>query len=164
MEMDEKRFRDLETDVVIIKRDMSQYGTLFAKMDLTIDKITDLSNKTNQLLAVHEERLDYLQGVDKDLERKNERTTEELKTLIAKLESMHVYLIGEITNNDVKMREEIKGLTKHLAEELKKKDEDIAKLAEQMKTLERWKWIVIGFSLAAGWIIDKIPLAVGIGN
>jgi exonuclease VII small subunit len=162
--MDEKRFRDLETDVVIIKRDMSQYGTLFAKMDLTIDKITDLSNKTNQLLAVHEERLDYLQGVDKDLERKYEKTLEELKTIVAKLDSMHVYLIGEITNNDVKMREEIKSLNKQLAEELKKRDGELADLSSQMKTLERWKWIVIGFSLAAGWIIDKIPLAVGIGS
>lgn len=164
MTVDEKRVRDLETDAALIKRDVSQFGTLFAKMDLTIEKTTDVLNKTNQLLAVHEERMDFLQSIDKDMEKKLERTLEEIKSIAVKMESMNMYLIGELTNTDVKIREELKSLNKSLDEDQDKQEARIKKVEDEVKKLERWKWIVIGFSIAATWIIDKIPFAVGIGS
>ena len=49
--------KSLETEVALVRQDVSQIGQLFSKLETALDKITDVSNNIGQILAVHEQRL-----------------------------------------------------------------------------------------------------------
>lgn len=162
--MDDKRFRDLETDSAIIKRELGHFGTLFAKLDITIDKISNLLNETNKILAVQEERIDYLQSVDKDNENKSLKNTDEIRNLLGKIESTNMYLLGEITNCEVNLKNDLKSLIESQDKRFKEQNESIEKMSEKVNHLERWKWMVIGFAVIAGWMIEHAPAIMDIGS
>ena len=48
--------KSLETEVALVKNDVSQIGNLFEKLEVALDKITDVNNSISQMLAVHEQR------------------------------------------------------------------------------------------------------------
>jgi hypothetical protein len=45
---------DLETEVQLIKRDIEDIKSIHGRLDVAIDKLTDVSNCINRMLAVHE--------------------------------------------------------------------------------------------------------------
>ena len=54
----------LETEVQLIKRDLDDQKKIHAKLDVAIDKLTDVSNSIHRMLAVHEERITKQEKVD----------------------------------------------------------------------------------------------------
>ena len=48
---------ELETEVQLIKRDIEDVKSIHGRLDVAIDKLTDVSNCINRMLAVHEEKL-----------------------------------------------------------------------------------------------------------
>ena len=50
--------QDVVTKLAILERDISQITTLFEKLDVTIDKLSQVSTQINQLLAVHDEKIE----------------------------------------------------------------------------------------------------------
>lgn len=155
---EEERVRSLETDIAIIKRDISQFNLLFAKLDITIEKLGDVSNNISKLLAVHEERIDVLQNVDKEMEKKIEIKSQEIKELYSKVESMNTYLVGELANTESKIKDELKAIRGMIEAEQNNQVQTLDKISEKVQAIEKWKWTIIGFSVAAGWLIDKVPL------
>ena len=155
---EEERVRSLETDIAILKRDISQFNLLFAKLDITIEKLGDVSNNISKLLAVHEERIDVLQSIDREMEKKIEVKSQEIKELYSKVESMNTYLVGELANTESKIKDELKTIRTMIEAEQAKQIQTLNKISDKVQSMEKWKWTIIGFSVAAGWLIDKIPL------
>lgn len=154
---EEERVRSLETDIAILKRDISQFNLLFAKLDITIEKLGDVSNNISKLLAVHEERIDVLQSIDREMEKKIEVKSQEIKELYSKVESMNTYLVGELANTESKIKDELKAIRTMIQAEQLKQEQTLNKISDKVQAIEKWKWTIIGFSVAAGWLIDKIP-------
>ena len=48
---------DIQTDVAILKRDIDRMSELFDKIDITIEKLSDVSISLNRMIAVQETRL-----------------------------------------------------------------------------------------------------------
>lgn len=160
--VEEERVRTLETDMAIIKRDITQFNILFQKLDITIEKLGDVSNNISKLLAVHEERIDVLQSVDRDIERKIDAKSQEIKDLATKVDSLNMYLASELSNTETKIKDEIKGiktLIEHKQEEQSKSLDDIT---NKVHHIEKWKWIIVGFAVAGGSLVDKIPNLLGL--
>lgn len=155
---EEERVRSLETDIAILKRDISQFNLLFAKLDITIEKLGDVSNNISKLLAVHEERIDVLQSADREIEKKIEIKSQEIKELYSKVESMNTYLVGELANTESKIKDELKAIRGVIEAEQNNQIQTLDKISEKVQAIEKWKWTIIGFSVAAGWLIDKVPV------
>tara|TARA_A100001011_G_scaffold310330_1_gene326932 strand:- start:46 stop:423 length:378 start_codon:yes stop_codon:yes gene_type:complete len=47
----------MNTEVELLKRDMELLGNLASKFDIAIDRLTDVSQSVDKMLAVHESRL-----------------------------------------------------------------------------------------------------------
>lgn len=47
----------MNTEVELLKRDMELLGNLASKFDVAIDRLTDVSQSVDKMLAVHESRL-----------------------------------------------------------------------------------------------------------
>lgn len=164
MLVEEDRVRSIETDIALLKRDISQFNLLFAKLDITIEKLGDVSNNISKLLAVHEERIDVLQAVDKEMDRKIEIKTQEIKELYTRVESMNNYLVGELNNTEAKIKQDINELKSIVESEQKKQTDTLNKISDKVQSIEKWKWTIIGFSMAAGWLLQTAIDFLKIGN
>ena len=83
---------ELETEVKLLKRDIEDTKVIHGRLDVAIDKLTDVSNSIHRMLAVHEEKLARQEEASIDLEKQIEtRRTE----LLNKIDDLH----SRITTN-----------------------------------------------------------------
>ena len=83
--------KSLETEVALVKQDVSQIGQLFSKLETALDKITDVSNNIGQILAVHEQRLQdgekEFEALKADMNTAEDKFDNEVKDLHSRLTS-----------------------------------------------------------------------------
>ena len=48
---------DLETEVKFLKKELDNQKKIHDRLDVAIEKLTDVSNSIHRMLAVHEEKL-----------------------------------------------------------------------------------------------------------
>ncbi len=48
---------NIETEVALLKKEVSDIKFVFSRLDVAIEKITDVSTCVNRMLAVHEEKI-----------------------------------------------------------------------------------------------------------
>tara|TARA_E500000318_G_C3406814_1_gene151961 strand:+ start:179 stop:511 length:333 start_codon:yes stop_codon:yes gene_type:complete len=55
---------DIRTDVELLKKDVHSISRLVDKLDVAIDKLTDVTNCLNRMIAVQEQKLDQQEQDD----------------------------------------------------------------------------------------------------
>ena len=135
----------LETEVQLIKRDLDDQKKIHAKLDVAIDKLTDVSNSIHRMLAVHEEKLAKQEEASYDLEQQIEKRRTELNLKIDELHSRVTTNTKEIM---VAAREQHDLQNREIQ---KIRDE----LAARVGVLERWRHVLIGGSIVAGFLLHK---------
>ena len=69
--------KSIDTELAVVKNEVGQMGQLFAKLEIALDKITDVSNNIGQILAtrnlMHELRSidNFMQGKGNSFSKKN---------------------------------------------------------------------------------------------
>ena len=146
---------DLTKEVVALKTDMAQINVLVDRLDLTIEKLTEVSTTVSQLLAVQANRLEVQEkAADKlqDLiEQRRVETDKSIKELYDRIDGVEVDLQKEMKDHQekiIKKLEELKteGSAQH------------TQISERMAKLEKWMWILIGGGLVLGFLADKVNL------
>lgn len=134
---------NIETDVEILKRDVEGIQQVLSRLDSAIDKIADVSNGINKILAVHDNTLDTL---------KNQYTE-------------------RVTRQDEDIRIVHDRITKHeeeFKEEMEKYHARIETLIEQndkrITVLERWKWYIMGTAWGIGFLIATLLQSANLIN
>lgn len=131
--------QDLHTEIELLKRDVSEMKLIYSRLDKAIEKISDVSNSINRMLAVHEEKISQQEEVQI-------RSEQEINNDIKELHSRISTNTRELMNL---MSEQHKEQTEAM---LKLKNE----LQNRVGVLEKWRWIIIGGSIVAGFIIQKM--------
>jgi len=133
--------KSLETEVALVKNDVAQMSALFTKLEITLDKITDVSNNVSQILAVHASRLSTAEEETEHLQSQIEEHRKEHQTDIRELHS-------RLTTSSREIREEMgKDIDKVLSsiENLRQDIKDKSKEQDQrIASLEKWRWIIVG--------------------
>ena len=142
---------DLETEVKLIKRDIEDIKSIHGRLDVAIDKLTDVSNCINRMLAVHEEKLSRQEDSSVELEKQIEsRRTE----VLSKIEDLH----SRVTTNTKEIM--ISAAAQHESQ-----NKEIQKIREELSNrvgvLERWRWLIIGGSIIVGFVIQKYMVIGG---
>lgn len=127
----------LRTDVEVLKRDFAAVNGLFDRLDTTIEKLADVSNSINRMLAVHENRLDQQDKEDDRLRTDIETTRKELTV--------------EIEEQYSKIMEELLCLKKQQAEHHEK-------TVRRVEALENWRWYVMGAAAVVGFLLARMPI------
>jgi len=123
--------KEVQADITVVKHDINQIGTLFVKLEATLDKLGTVCNNATQILAVHEQRLS-----------EGERTFNAIQQDMENLED-------KMTNEIDKVLEAIKDLKSHM---INKHD----KLEDRIENLEKWRWILIGALVAGGMFLPEL--------
>lgn len=140
---------NLKIDVEILKRDMHQLNGLFERLDVTIEKLGEVSTNLTKMLAVHENRIEKQEDADKQL-----HATVEL--LFTKIEERRKDV--DVTRDD--FRKEIAKLHHDIIEEMKdikrSQNEFNTQINRRVSAIEKWRWMIIGGAVLAGYAINII--------
>jgi len=125
---------ELETEVKLLKKELHDQAKIHDRLDIAIEKLTDVSNSIHRMLAVHEEKISRQEEAIFAAEEQIEiRRTE----LSKRLDELH----SRITTN-----------TKDIMKEIQKiRDELISRVG----VLERWRHVLIGSSIVVGFMLHK---------
>ena len=136
---------ELETQVQLLKKELHDQSKIHDRIDVAIEKLTDVSNSINRMLAVHEEKLGRQEEAIFDAEQKLEIRRTELTTKIDELHS-------RITTNT-------KEIMTAAATQHAEQNKEIQKIRDEIKdrvgVLEKWRHVLIGVCIVAGFILNK---------
>ena len=131
--MPENGTTDIKVQIAGLKKDIENVNTLNSRLDLAIEKLTDVSTSIKQMLAVHEEKISRQEQID-------EIIFEKLKERAGEIDTVHKELSKEIQQVEKKLLLEIRQM---------KLD-----IGGRVGILERYKWLVLGGAIVIGWILS----------
>ena len=132
---------DLNTEVQLLKKEVSDMKMIYSRLDKAIEKISDVSNSINRMLAVHEEKISQQEEAQI---RSEQDTNNDIKELHSRIS----------TNT--------RELMNLMSEQHKEQTDKMTKLEIELQgrvgVLEKWRWIIIGGSIVVGFLIQKMPI------
>lgn len=131
--MAENGTTDLKVQIEGLKKDVENVSNLNSRLDLAIEKLTDVSTSIKQMLAVHEEKISRQEQID-------EIIFDKLKERAGEIDQVHRDLSKEIQQ-----------VEKRLLIEMKQLKLDIG---GRVGILEKYKWLVLGGAIVIGWILS----------
>ena len=150
----------LAEDVSYLNRDMAVVNTLVGRLDMTIDKLTDISSNVSNLLAVHETKLTSQEIISKQLtdlvEARRVETDDKVQLLHERISSGERELKVNIDQQYDELMTEIKEMRAESAAQH-------TTLSDRITAMEKWMWTVIGGSAIVGGIIALIPWSSFVG-
>ena len=136
---------ELETEVELLKKELHDQRKIHDRLDIAIEKLTDVSNSIHRMIAVHEEKIARQEEAIFEAEQKIEVRRSELLIKIAELNA-------RVTTNTKEIM--TAASTQH-----QQQNKEIAKLREDINSrvgvLEKWRHVLIGSSIVIGFILHK---------
>ena len=140
--------KELETEVQLLKRDIEDVKSIHGRLDIAIDKLTDVSNSIHRMLAVHEEKLARQEEASYELEKQIETRRSEM---LDKIDDLH----SRITNNT-------KEIMLAAREQHESQNREIMKIRDEITArvgvLEKWRHVLIGGSIVIGFLLHKFMI------
>ena len=136
---------ELETEVKLLKKELEDQAKIHDRLDVAIEKLTDVSNSINRMLAVHEEKIARQEEAIAEAEGQIEFRRSEL---MVKIDELH----SRITTNT-------KEIMTAAAEQHAQQNKEIQKLHNEINlrigVLEKWRHVLIGGSIVIGFLLHK---------
>ena len=125
---------DLKVQIAGLKKDVENVNNLNSRLDVAIDKLTDVSTSIKQMLAVHEEKISRQEQID--------------EIIFDKLKDR----ASEIDNVYRELHKEIQQVEKRLLIEMKSIKLDIG---ARVGILEKYRWVIMGGAIVVGFILSN---------
>ena len=136
---------ELETEVELLKKELHDQRKIHDRLDVAIEKLTDVSNSINRMLAVHEEKIARQEEAIFEAEQQIEVRRGEL---MIKIDELH----SRITSNT-------KEIMTAAASQHAEQNKEIQKIRDELKdrvgVLEKWRHVLIGGAIVVGFILNK---------
>ena len=136
---------ELETEVKILKKELQDQAKIHDRLDVAIEKLTDVSNSIHRMLAVHEEKIARQEEAIFEAEQKIEVRRNEL---LVKIDELH----SRVTTNT-------KEIMTAASAQHEKQNKEIQKMRDELISrvgvLEKWRHVLIGSSIVAGFMLHK---------
>lgn len=117
--------------------DIKVLQTVVAKMDETIEKLSESTYTVSKLLAVHDERIN-------NLEKDSDDTNKELKDLTDKMEKNTREILKEMTHMEERIEDKIEDAKDKSSEQHTALSNKVDKLDSRLNELEKWRWYIAG--------------------
>ena len=136
---------ELETKVEILEKELDNQKRIYDRLDVAIEKLTDVSNSIHRMLAVHEEKISRQEDkmIQTEVERDN-RGTE----LSKRIDGLHIRLtdtVKEIIDSNLEHHKDLNRRIERISDSI----------SSRVGVLEKWRHIIIGCSIVVGFILNK---------
>ena len=122
--------------------DFEQLERIVEKLDVSIDKLTEVSNNVSRLLAVHDTRINTI-------EKDTVRNEDDIRDIHTKMDNIAKEINQKL---DQSMQNSVEGHAKIQAAI----EEKLKGIDARVRVLEVWRWLVIGGALAIGYLVNKL--------
>lgn len=154
------RVSALADDVSYLQQDMAKIGMLVDRLDITIDKLAEVSTSLSQLLAVHETKISAQDAIVKNVSDLVEKRREEMEENVKLLHA-------RISSGEKEMEDKLDDRSESILEELKEMRAESAKqheaLNNRITVLEKWMWVVVGALAVLNFLGGNIDLGAFLG-
>lgn len=141
---------NVETEIELLKREVSDMKGIHVRLDAAIEKIADVSSSLHTIMAVHEEKL----------ARQEDALNEQENQLRDNIQDLHSRITTNAKETHTAMGEMERRLVEQMNAHSKTEEEHFRKMREELSSrvgvLEKWKWVIVGGSIVAGFIIQKV--------
>ena len=142
--------KSLETEVELLKREVTDMKQIHVRLDSAIEKIADVSSSLHTIMAVHEEKLI----------RQEEALEENEKEFRDNVQELHSRITTNAKETSQHMSEMERRLVDAMGQHNQQSTEQIMKLREELQTrvgvLEKWRYLIIGGSIVIGFGLTEI--------
>ena len=129
----------VETEIELLKREVTDMKQIHVRLDTAIEKIADVSSSLHTIMAVHEEKL----------LKQEEALTQQEEEFKSNIELIHT----RITTKQKETTEHMQEMERRLQDEFIKLRQD---LNSRVGVLEKWRWLIIGGAIVVGFITQTI--------
>lgn len=136
---------ELETEVRLLKKELEDQRKIHDRLDIAIEKLTDVSNSINRMLAVHEEKIARQEEALYIAEQQIEVRRSEL---LGKIDELH----SRITTNTKEIMTAAQEAHREQNREIQKIQREIE---QRVGVLEKWRHVLIGGSIVVGFLLHK---------
>ena len=133
---------ELETKVNFLKKELHDQAKIHDRLDIAIEKLTDVSNSIHRMLAVHEEKIARQEDAIILAERNVETRRNDLEKKIDDLHSRITTNTKEIMSAASTQHNEQNQAIQRIRDEL----------SNRVGVLEKWRYVLIGSSIVIGFI------------
>ena len=153
--------QQIKTEVELLKRDFEQLSGITEKLDVAIDKLSSVASSLDRMIAVHENRLEYHDQIDKELftliEDRRKEAKEQYETLHQRVGRMRDEFDSELADAMKQIMAEIK--------DLKERDmKHHMEMSERLSRLEKWRWMIMGGAVVLGFIAARMNFVENLFN
>ena len=136
---------ELETKVEILKKELDNQKRIYDRLDVAIEKLTDVSNSIHRMLAVHEEKITKQEEkmIQAEVERDNRIT--ELSKRIDELHNRLTNTVKEIIDSNLEHNKNLNKRIERISDTI----------SSRVGVLEKWRHIIIGSAIVVGFILNK---------
>lgn len=143
----------LQTDVQLLKKDVEQISEFLKRLDVAIEKLSEVSTGISKIIAVHDKRMEVNERTDQQIfdileDRKNEHEDDKSK-LYSRINSVEKHVNDRVTDNHNRVLERIGELESH-------NQTQFQRLEQRLQSLDRWRWLMIGGGAVAGFLANYI--------
>ena len=135
----------IETKVAILEQDLRQMGGLFDRLDISIEKITELNTTIKEVLAVHEQRIS---ATEVDIERTYDTFEEKYEQLHSRISTVNRELVKDLKNNTDKVMDAVLDMRESMDTHAKIHD-------DRIRSLEKRQWMMMGAAAVLGFLIGN---------
>lgn len=154
-----ERQNSIETELALVKREVSQASKLFTKLDSAIDKLSDAASSISKMLAVHDEKLNMHDRIDREIfeliESRRKDMQEDVKELNSRINTVQRELADDIQQTENKILTVLGEVKNGIVSNKKLFVDEQKKLEDRIKSLENWRWMLVGGGLVVGFILSK---------
>ena len=139
---------ELKTQVALLEKDAESGALIHQRLEIAIEKLTDITISLKGMLVQQETKLAKAEETDNDifitLESRRKEWDNDLKELHSRITTNSRELREHQIMSENKMLNELRNIRNQL-------DNRVA-------VLEKWRWIIIGGSIIAGFVIQKFMI------
>ena len=150
---DNQLLNELTREVAVIKEQNATAADIHGRLDNAIDKLTDIQSGVKSMLAVHEERLVRAEENDSEIldtmESRSRLWQDDLKELHGRITSTSRDFIDINNEHEKVVIKRVDDIQQYFITEAQRFD-------KRLTELERWKWIIIGISVAVGISVSPV--------
>ena len=144
--------KNLETEVELLKKEVSDMSKLHIRLDKAIEKIADVSTSLHTIMAVHEEKLIRQEEALDEQEKKLQDNIMELHSRITTNAKEQTQLMGEME------RRLVDAMKEHNRTESQEFQRLRNELQNRVGVLEKWRHLIIGGAIVVGFILQRLPI------
>lgn len=158
--------KELETQVALLEKEINSTREVFSKLDSAIEKISDVSNCINKMLAVHEQKIAQTEQDTEDLfhlvEKRRLELNEDMKELHSRITTGQREAQKEAHAQVDKIMGAIGDLKNHIEQKDVKNDEARWKLEQKINELEKRQWFILGAASILGMLAGNMDFLMSI--